>query len=398
MLADLETIYDRLYAYSEARGFAGHDPFDGLNSRVFQTFGLARYRTTRLAWLQMIKRSPVDLRQLVQVPDGVNPKGLALFALAELSRLRSTGDTQHAENAGELIEQLTGSAVEGRSPDRARTMAYGYNFDWQSRMFFAPKGTPAVVPTAFACRAFTEAYQAFRDDSLLNQADDLCRFFVTGLRRPVDTADEVCFSYTPLDNGVVYNASLLGGDCLASVGQLMRNEEYLSFAARSARFVVARQRPDGAWDYGEAPKQRWVDNFHTAFVLVSLHRIAAAVPAIAEDITVSVRKGIDYWLSNFFLDDGTPRYYDTETYPVDIHSAAAAIVAMSELSGRDKRLLPMAHKVAQWTAANMLAPDGSFYYQIRRRRVVKTPFMRWGQAWMAFAIARLLEAEAADRS
>jgi hypothetical protein len=44
----------------------------------------------------------------------------------------------------------------------------------------------------------------------------------------------------------------------------------------------------------------------------------------------------------------------------------------------------------------MLDAQGFFYYQVRRDRTIKTPFMRWGQAWMAYAIARLIEAGAAD--
>jgi len=43
--------------------------------------------------------------------------------------------------------------------------AWGYNFDWQSRNFFAPRGTPTIVPTAFAARALIEATRAFRNKS-----------------------------------------------------------------------------------------------------------------------------------------------------------------------------------------------------------------------------------------
>ena len=35
---------------------------------------------------------------------------------------------------------------------------------------------------------------------------------------------------------------------------------------------------------------------------------------------------------------------------------------------------------------------GFFMYQKRRSITVRIPFIRWGQAWMAYAIARLLEA------
>ena len=86
-----ESVYEGVRAWSRARGYAGHDPFDALNSRLFQSTPLSRSRLARLAWTQALKRSPVSLRTLARVPAGRNAKGTALFALAELSRLRATG-------------------------------------------------------------------------------------------------------------------------------------------------------------------------------------------------------------------------------------------------------------------------------------------------------------------
>jgi hypothetical protein len=239
-----------------------------------------------------------------------------------------------------------------------------------------------------------EAYQAFRDASYLETADQICRFIVSDLARPVESDEEVCFSYTPVDTGIVYNASLLAGETLASVGQLISMDDYLRMAAKAARFVINRQRPDGAWVYGEAPTQQWVDNFHTGYILVSLKRIWDAAAQMHDEISPAISKGIEYWLANFFLEDGTPKYYDSSVYPVDIHSAAVAIAAMSELSPLDARLLPVARRTADWTISNMLDADGHFYYQLRKRGPIKTSFMRWGQAWMAYALAKLMEAEA----
>ena len=44
--------------------------------------------------------------------------------------------------------------------------AWGYNFDWQSRNFFAPRGTPTIVPTAFAARALIEGKKLGRLDMM----------------------------------------------------------------------------------------------------------------------------------------------------------------------------------------------------------------------------------------
>lgn len=375
-----ENIYDGLYAWCEARDFAGHDPFDGLNSEYFQKLPLRHLAPARLAFLQLVKRSSKDLRPLLKVGEGVNPKGIALFALAELSRFRATGNDIHRAHAKRLLRQLS----ELRLPLAGEKAAWGYNFDWQSRAFFAPRGTPTIVPTAFAAKAFAE------DDNLM-MLRGVCEFIEKDLNRVHETEDEVCFSYTPLDRSIIFNASLLAAECLAELGARTGDAERSKLAEKAVNFVVRRQRDDGGWVYGPKLRHGWVDNFHTAYILLSIHRIGRSVPSVAEGTRDCMRKGLDFWLERLFLADGTPKYFDTETYPVDIHSASAAVVALSELSERDERCRLMASKVLKWTCDNMRDPEGYFYYQVRKNGVIKTPFIRWGEGWMAYAIARHLE-------
>jgi hypothetical protein len=388
MTLDLKTTYDRLYAYCAARDFAGHDPFDALNSEVFQSLPLKNLGFARLAFLQIVKRSPVDLRSILRVKEGVNPKALALFALAEMSRFRESGDERHAANAKTLLDRLLSLKISGETSVGERWSAFGYNFDWQSRYFYAPRGTPAIVPTAFASAAFSEAFELFNDERYSNNVSEIAAFVVSKLNRFIETADEVCFSYTPLDRSVIYNANLLAGECLVRAATINDNADYSQLAKKALRFVVRRQRADGAWAYGASGKQAWADNFHTAYILLSIRRIADAIGVKDDAIENTFDRGFDYWLSNFFLDDGTPKYYDNEVYPIDIHSAAVAIAAMSELGETAN-----ARNVAAWTFENLLDERGFFYYQQRMSGIVKTPFMRWGQAWMSYAIAKMIEAQ-----
>ena len=396
MSIDAEEAYDTVYDWSRAQGFAGHDPFDGLESRVFQATPLKLVGLARLAWLQMVKRSATDLRPTLRVPKGVNAKGIALFALGELSRSRATGDGAHERNAQEHLGTLRGLAIQGRTAGGERTKAFGYNFDWQSRAFFAPKGTPTIVPTAFAARAFIENFDISRDEADLELVQDICRFIVSGLKRPHEDEDTVCFSYTPRDRSLIFNASLLAGETLAAAGARTGNTEYIELAARSARYVLEHQNENGSWAYGPKLRHKWVDNFHTAFILLSLKRIGAILPELNPD--EAIRRGFDFWVENLFLADGTPKYYDSATYPVDIHSAAAAIAVLAEFRDYDARALPLAERVTAWTLQNMRDPEGYFYSQLRGGETVKTPFIRWGQAWMAYALAKLLEARAVSVS
>jgi hypothetical protein len=364
-----------------AAGFAGYDPFDGLESRIFQATPLRRFRPSRLAWQQFVKRSPFNLRPLLMVPRGVNSKGLALFMLAVISRCRA-GDVESNEAADDLMQALLGCGIESND-----SLAFGYNFDWQSRAFFAPKGTASIVPTAFAARAVYE-HGGAESEHILGR---LARFVINELNRSIETTDEVCFSYTPLDHTKIYNASLLAGEVLAYSGGVENSQ----LAQRAVRFVLNGQRDDGSWLYGTDEIHGWVDNFHTAFILDSLRRITEA--GVDEPgVSSALDRGFEYWIDNFFLEDGTPKYFDRQTYPIDIHSAAAAIVTLTGFAKRDERAIPLAQKIAEWTVANMIGPDGNTCYQKRRFYTVETPFIRWGQAWMAYALALLIETEASN--
>lgn len=389
MRPDLVTAYDRLMANCRAAGFAGYDPFDGLESRIFRATPLRHFRTSRLIWQQILKRSPINLRPLLLVPKGVNAKGLALFTLAAVSRYRAEDSRAHGTFAESLMSMLLECGIRNSEKN---TLAFGYNFDWQSRAFFAPRGTPSIIPTAFAARAMFEATEAL-GLPIHEALGGIARFITTELNRTHETDEEICFSYTPLDRTKIYNASLLAAEALAYAGKVRGKVECFELARKAVRFVLNGQRDDGSWLYGPGDIHGWIDNFHTAFVLDSLRRISDIVTEIKGEVDVAVGRGFEYWTENFFLDDGTPKYFDKQTYPIDIHSAPAAIVTLAGFANRDERALPLARNIADWTTANMIGPDGNTYYQRRRLFTIKTPFIRWGQAWMAYALASLMEAE-----
>lgn len=386
MQPGLQQVFDELLEWCHARDFAGYDPFDALNSQLFQATPLRNSRTFRLAWTQLLKRAPLNLRPLVSVPVQRNAKGIALFALAALANHRSSKSQQSQVTARELVDDLLKMKLTSGTGT-----AWGYNFDWQSRVFFAPRGTPTIVPTAFAVRALVEAAQIFSDDHFLRTARSACDFILHDLKRSVDTDAELCFSYSTHTKTRIYNASLLAAETLASVGALTNEAELCDLAIRAARYVTNRQREDGAWTYGEESTQAWVDNFHTAFVLSSLARIMDG--AGTDEFQQSLTRGFEFWRTRLFLADGSPKYYDNSPYPFDIHSAATAIATLVDLNGLDPQALPLAEKVARWSIDQLRDPEGFFYYQRRRLYTVRTPFMRWNQAWMLYGLARLLELE-----
>jgi hypothetical protein len=381
----VQPVYDQLLAWCRAYDFAGHDPFDALNSRLFQATPLANSRAARLLWTQLLKRSPADLRPAALIPAERNAKGIALFALAQLATHRRLKTEETELQARNLLSMLLSMRVEGCSG-----AAWGYNFDWQSRNFFAPRGTPTIVPTAFAARALIEAKQALHDDEYMESARSVCDFILRDLPRTVDTETELCFSYTPNSNTRIFNASLLAAEILAGVGELIDDAALCHEAERAARYVINQQQKDGSWFYGTEPNQQWIDSFHTAYILFSLKRVIEAC-APGEEFKQALKRGYRYWKETFFLADGWPKYYHDDAYPADAHAAASAIVTLLECRDLDETSTTVAQQIASWTIRNLRDPQGFFYYQRRRFYTVRKPYMRWTQAWMLYALARLLE-------
>src|SRR5215208_428106 len=380
---NFQTVYDQLFSWCQQRDFAGHDPFDALNSRLFQATPLAQSRNARFIWTQVVKRSPSDLRPLARVPAERNAKGIALFALAQIANYRRLKTEESEQQVRSFLSGLLSMKLDGYSG-----ACWGYNFDWQSRNFFAPRDTPTIVPTAFAARALIEAGQDSND--LQDTARSVCDFIMRDLPRTVDNQKELCFSYAPNSDTRIFNASLLAAEVLASVSKLTGEQELSELAERATRYVVNNQRPDGSWFYGTNAKQSWIDNFHTAYTLFSLKRIID-VSSFGAQFQPALDRGYEFWKNNFFLAEGWPKYYHDDPYPADAHAAASAIVTFLECRELDNDALTLAQNIAAWTIQNLRDRRGFFYYQRRRFYTVRKPYMRWTQAWMLYALARLLE-------
>src|SRR5437016_4873355 len=72
----------RAFEFAASRAWRGFDPYDGLLSPVARLPLLNRSRVWRLAITQVVKRSSLNLRPLLGIAPGLNPKGLALFLSA----------------------------------------------------------------------------------------------------------------------------------------------------------------------------------------------------------------------------------------------------------------------------------------------------------------------------
>ncbi len=105
-------VLDRVLQTARSANYEGYSKHDGLNSPVL-AFLAGSSRLTRLGAIQVVTRSPVDIRPLVGVRKARNAKGLSLFARALLARHRMTGSADDAAEARGLLDWLIDHPADG---------------------------------------------------------------------------------------------------------------------------------------------------------------------------------------------------------------------------------------------------------------------------------------------
>jgi hypothetical protein len=385
----IKTPLLELLQYCRNHQWSGYDPYDGLSSRILKNSAFLRNRIGRLLVIQANKRSPINFRNLIRIPKEQNPKALALFCSAVI-KLHHLKWLQEADLCTKLVERLIELA--NAYPPYC---AWGYNFDWQNRSTFVPQHTPNIVVTAFAGNALLDAYKANGEQTLLEYAMQAGYFLLKGLNR-TGSGDEICFSYTPLDQTQVHNANLLGAVLLARLYSETQESLFRHTSVQAANFTVHRQNCDGSWFYGTHPTQEWIDHFHTGFNLVALHQIQIFIHS--SEFAESLASGFRYYITHLFNESGLPKYYHNQLYPIDIHCISQSIITLVELHRLDAESLNRAATIFKWAIAHMKSKEGYFYYQKRRLFTVKIPYMRWSQAWMLVALASLAEQWNANNS
>jgi hypothetical protein len=386
----LEAKIVKLLAYCEANDWAGYDPYDALNTPIFAALPSLNSRLPRLVLTQALKRSPINIRRLLRIPNTQNPKAIALFLSAFL-KLSGIGMAKTGELVAQMIERLIALRSEG-----VPYWCWGYSFPWQTRTIVVPKGTPNLVCTTFVGNALLDAYAQRQDARCLSMAVSTAEYILNELYW-TDGKVVAGFSYPlPQLRHQVPNANFLGAAFLCRVYKHTNERNFLDSAVRVARCAVAMQHPDGSWDYGDGQSQRWIDNFHTGYNLCALHSIGRYAATLEFESTL--RRGLEFYRAHFFRADGAPRYFHNRTYPVDIHCVAQSIITLLALKDLNPSNIELARSVFQWAMNHMWDERGFFYYRVLRSYTNRISYMRWAQAWMLLAMSALLSESATPRA
>lgn len=370
-------LLDRWVVEHEYRGF---EPFDGLGSFLRPlTLGT---KLGRQILVQAVKRSSVNVRPYVGIKPATATKAMGFFARGYFRWSEYRNEPAIRERGFRCLEWLKQNQSSGFSGP-----CWGNHFDYQTRLYYLPKNGPTVVWSALIGHAFVDSFEKFGREQDLVVARGVCEFVLRDLPRFADQFG-ACISYVSHADVRVHNANALAAAILARVYKHTREDELLEVATAALAYTVGHQNNDGSWYYGPAENLRWIDNWHTAYVLDSLLDFTQSTQD--RRFADAMDRGWHSYFNHYFLSDGCPRYYFNATYPIDIQCASQSIETLCRFSDEYPEALAVAVRVALWTINHMQDPTGYFYTQKLQRSMNRTPCLHWGQATMLSALPALL--------
>jgi hypothetical protein len=374
-----------LESHAATHDWVGTDAYEGLNATRF-VGPLRRRARGRQVIVQAVKRSPLDLRRILGIPPTRNAAAVA-WGVSAYARNGFLDEEESARKLERTVARLRSMRLES-----FREPCWGYPFDFQSRVFFYPSSAPNTIATAFAGMALIDAYERAGDEELLDLACGAARFFLHHV--PQTRAERgAYFGYLVADRSPVHNANTHVCALLARLAALTGDDRMQRAAEDGLEFTLAGQRPDGSWPYGERDNLAWVDGFHTGYVLDALRVCADA--GFGDDVAAAWRRGLAYYREHLFLPDGTPKYYDHGTYPIDAQCVAQGIQTLAIAAPHVAGCREAAWKVFEFGVRRMRRPDGLFVFQRRRLWTNRLAHLRWVTAPLLLATTHLLAAERA---
>ena len=313
----IKDVFVQVEAQLDAADFTGWDPYDALNSALFAATPLMKVPLARLAWSQLFRRSPLNLRKLARVTPTSNPVSMALGARTYLCLSDSA---KCRPLIGNLLLARCSSSDWGQG-------TWGYPFPWQAKAFYVPVGTPNVIATAYAVRGLVDC-RNFVDDGLHAIVQNSATFVANMLVRHTPSGQRY-IGYVPGSDTMVHNANLWGAFVLALGCTFGGPQIWRDLANSAIDYSVQAQSSDGKWCYGEAPHHQFTDGFHTGYVLEALDLCSTLLGRT--DLDEPIARGLEFYLSKFLLPDGTVPSYSNGKGPLDANNFAQMVITLEKL-------------------------------------------------------------------
>ena len=319
----------------------------------------------------------------------------AHLGLAFLNLYEITGEQIYLEKAEALGQSLLALSVPGY-----HGYCWGYPFDWQQNTGLWKKNTPFITGTPYCFELFAKLFDMTEEQRYLDVCRGIAEFVDKDLHDTPTSPTATACSYSPIDHGLVLNTSAYRAMVLFDAANRLDKREYAVTATGNLNFILENQREDGSWLYSLDEGERFVDHFHTCFVLKNLWKINQRLQS--PDVSQALRKGFAYYERELFTDEGLPKQFAvkprTAIVRLEMYDVAESISLGALLKDEIPGAFTIAKRLVQQLCQDWQLPDGHFLTRIYAGGFRHTlGYLRWPQANLFYALTNFLRASSLVR-
>ncbi len=386
----------KLLKYMDGAGWASYDNFDWWATPWGQRLKQWAYRTEPVG--NLLFAAPLlacelwlpFLRKPLGIPKRVYPISIAHHGLTCVELYKQTHEATYLHRARQDAELLLTHAVPG-----ARGLCWGLPFVWSTNVGIVPANQPAATQSAYGYDLFEHLWtltgEAQYHERLLSVARAMAEEYVD-----LPQAEGLASTYHGRGYGdVVINAISYRMYVLAAaVGR--GAEQFKATTVGLLRYLLSQQQPDGSWWYGATPKNRFIDHFHTCFVLKNLAR-ANRVLQLPE-VAAAIERGVRYYWTHLFNTDGLPQPYARTArlnlVQYESYDFAECLGLFALFGPQHGFTAARLHSLLAAFVRLFGVPSGALRFRVYRiPTATGYPYYRFGMTAAMLALAQLLNSE-----
>lgn len=364
-------IIDKLIFHIEECEFKSFDLFDALTNDLLNKISLNKPLIRRIL-IQIVSKSAFDLHR-VGMKKQVHTK-----LLSDLLWYYSLSENSNKANG--ILLQLQDLRLNNE-------YIWGLNFPYTSRFVDANANTPNIYNSATVGISICE-YLSSQNNSDFSLVEKISNSIFSSFKFNTE-ANLGWIEYYPNQKWPTYNVNALAAYFFTkannTVGYKLINDDII---LQLLNLLIDEQNEDGSWYYSRSEKGKWIDGFHTGFILESLAYIYSNYFKNNTNLERCLVKAYDYYINNLFTEDGFPKYFNySSKYPIESQNCAQAIQTLSVLSiWTGLKNDDLLEKVIKNTLDNLYNDQGYFYYKKTNFLLYKQSYLRWSTSPMIVAL------------
>ncbi|WP_156487598.1 hypothetical protein [Synechococcus sp. MIT S9509] len=383
-------MIDRL----ELNGYKGYDPaallYTGKSKHVYDVIRKIRFSFVRKTTLSLISRFAYYFPNIyisLSNPDKVvYTKGLSLV-------LSALVENKLYNNNKILAHSLADKILDRAIPSSG---LWGHDISYWIGNKFISNQTPNIITTYFALSSLldlAEHQSAYKQivKTKIKSALNIFPFIKS------ENNNRGCFMYTPHTDYHVHNANLLFASLLARCVSLdLIEKKYSDIVESAINYSLTDFKESGLYRYaGNPTPNNSIDNYHTGYILRSLHAIINYLPPLVTSDIKDFENQLFNYYCNTFIRDYVYKYPKKSPSVIETHSLSESIIILSLYGHKLDYNARLEYIDAINRTANMLYKPrlGYFINNIKficPHIAIKdyTEMPRWSTAWMINALSR----------